>query len=968
YVEAVTVYDGDVYTQVREIVVPPEDRVLNVEVTPDKKEYKPGEKAKVKVTLTEAGGEPFDGSLVMTMYDKSVEYISGGSNVPDIKTFHWKWRRHHNVSQQHTLNRTGGNHNIGQGMQYIGVFGRMIPQPTDGERQLAQTEDEVADAAPEAASLGFAGKQGGRGGGPRADSDRLRRKSADKAGGAPEEPGADMAETTVRTTFADTAFWSGTLETDKNGQAEVEITMPENLTTWKTTVWAMGAGARCGQGTAEAVTTKNLIVRLQAPRFFVQKDEVVLSANIHNYLDAAKTVTAVLELEGPCLVPVGGKAAGEDGVIRLTRKLQVDAKGEKRVDWRVKVAQPGTAVIRMKGLTDQESDAMQMTFPVLVHGILKTESWTGVVLPEVMKNTVVVRVPAERRPEQTELTVRFSPSLAMAMVDALPYLVEYPHGCTEQTLNRFVPTVITQKILREMELDLDAIKKKRANLNAQELGDPEKRAAQWKRFERNPVFDREEVTRMVKAGLDKLTNMQNADGGWGWFSGWGEHSYPHTTAVVVHGLQVARANDVAIVPGVLERGIAWLETYQARQIQLLKNAEQDPKVKPWKSHTDNLDALVYTVLVDEKKDSDEMRRYLYRDRTTLSVYAKAMFGLALHKAGHHEQRDMLKRNVEQYLQQDDENQTAWLKLPNAGWWWYWYGSEIEAHAWYLKLLAATEPKSEKASRLVKYLVNNRKHATYWNNTRDTAYAIEALADYIRATGQDKPEMTVTVLVDGKEHAKVEVTPDNLFTIDNTVVLKGTDVTDGKHTIEIRRTGKGRLYWNAYLTNFTMEDPITHAGLEIKVRRKFYKLVEVDKTVKAEGAHGQAVDKKVEKYERKPLENLDELKSGDLLEVELVIESKNDYEYILFEDLKAAGTEPVQVRSGYNGNDMGAYVEFRDQRVVFFVRQLARGKHSVSYRLRAEIPGRFSALPTKASAMYAPELKANSDEFKLKIVD
>lgn len=109
-------------------------------------------------------------------------------------------------------------------------------------------------------------------------------------------------------------------------------------------------------------------------------------------------------------------------------------------------------------------------------------------------------------------------------------------------------------------------------------------------------------------------------------------------------------------------------------------------------------------------------------------------------------------------------------------------------------------------------------------------------------------------------------------------------------------------------------------------------------------------------------------SGDLVEVELEIESKNDYEYILFEDMKAAGFEPVNVRSGYIPNDIGAYVEFRDERVAFLVRQLARGKHSVSYRLRAEIPGSFSALPTKASAMYAPELKANSDEIKLTVVD
>ena len=100
-------------------------------------------------------------------------------------------------------------------------------------------------------------------------------------------------------------------------------------------------------------------------------------------------------------------------------------------------------------------------------------------------------------------------------------------------------------------------------------------------------------------------------------------------------------------------------------------------------------------------------------------------------------------------------------------------------------------------------------------------------------------------------------------------------------------------------------------------------------------------------------NLATLKSGDLVEVELEIDSKNDYEYLIFEDLKAAGFEPIEVRSGYNGNDMGAYVELRDETVGFFARTLARGKHSVRYRLRAEIPGKFSALPATPPACTPP---------------
>jgi len=187
-------------------------------------------------------------------------------------------------------------------------------------------------------------------------------------------------------------------------------------------------------------------------------------------------------------------------------------------------------------------------------------------------------------------------------------------------------------------------------------------------------------------------------------------------------------------------------------------------------------------------------------------------------------------------------------------------------------------------------------------------------------------------------------------------------------VELKKQGTGPLYYNGYMTNFTLEDFITKAGLEVKVERKYYRLKKVDKTIKAAGSRGQAVDQKVEKYEREELANDAELTSGDLVEVELTIESKNDYEYLVFEDMKPAGFEPVDLRSGYNGNALRAYMEFRDNRVVFFVNRLARGKHSVSYRMRAEIPGRFSALPTKAWAMYAPELKANSDEIKLRVED
>jgi uncharacterized protein YfaS (alpha-2-macroglobulin family) len=395
--------------------------------------------------------------------------------------------------------------------------------------------------------------------------------------------------------------------------------------------------------------------------------------------------------------------------------------------------------------------------------------------------------------------VRYSPTLAGALVDALPYLVDYPHGCTEQTLNRFLPTVITQRTLQRMKLDLKAIRDKRTNLNAAELGDDKERAKGWKRFERNPVFDPDEVKKMTQAGVTALTNMQCSDGGWGWFSGWGEHSWPHTTAVVVHGLQIAKANDVALVPNVLERGVDWLKGYQAEQVRLLQNAPA--KVIPFKTRSDDLDALVNLVLVDAGVNNAHMRDFLYRDRVELSVYAKALLGLALHKQNEGAKLKMVLENISGFVVEDEENQTSYLKLPNGSPWWYWYGSETEANGWYLKLLSATSPKDKKTAGLVKYLLANRKHSTYWNSTRDTAVCIEAFADYLKASGEDKPDLTVEVWLDGKKLKEVKIDSSNLFSFDNKLVLTGVNVTEGKHTVEIKKKGSGPLYCNAYLSNF-----------------------------------------------------------------------------------------------------------------------------------------------------------------------
>ncbi len=953
FVEAVAVSGGEVFSAIKELAVPPQNKVLNVEVVPSSLKYKPGEQAKVALRLSDLAGKPVFGSFALSVYDKAVEYISGGSNAPDIKTFFWKLQRGHRpvlLSSliEHSENLVSSSDMM---MRSLGVLGAIAGNRASGLRLSMPKKDRSKGA------LGTEDSAGAQFYALESDAAAEPAMLMDKEASGDSLNSADvsLAVAQVRREFADTAYWAGTLSTNEHGLAELSFKMPENLTEWKMQAWAMGEGVRVGQGSASVVTAKDILVRLQTPRFLVEKDEVVISANVHNYLKSTKLAKVRLELPGDNLKNEGP----------AEQEAEVTPGTDRRVDWTVRALKTGEAAVRALALTDEESDAVEMRFPVQVHGMLKTESYSGCIDPEASEAALKIKVPKERQVSESRLEIRYSPSLAAAMVDALPYLLAYPYGCTEQTLNRFLPAVVVQKTLGQLGFKLKDIRDKRTNLNAQEVGDSKERAKQWQRFKEEPVFDEDEAARIAKAGLERLKDMQLADGGWGWFSGLAEHSTPHMTAYVMHGLQVAKeAGVLSIDPLMFSRGLDWLKHYQAKQLQELENVGAEKK--PAKAHPDDLDAFVYMVLADAGVFDAKMREFLFRDRQQLALYTKAMFGLALFKEEQKEKLEMLMSNIGQYLVQDEENQTSYLKQPDN--WWYWYNSEYEALAYYLKLLSRVDPGSKVAPRIVKYLLNNRKHGTYWNSTRDTALVMEAFAEYLKTSGEAEPDLTLEILIDGKRVREQRITRENMFDYDNSLIIKGDALEAGEHRVELRKKGRGPVYFNAYMINFSLEDFIGKSGLEIKVNRNYFKLVRREAVDIGIGSRGQAVEQRVDKYQRMPLESLALLKSGDLAEIELEIDSKNDYEYLAFEDMKPAGFEPLELRSGYNANDLNAYVEYRDNRVVFFASRLPRGKRSLSYRMRAEIPGKFSALPTKASAMYAPELKANSDEFRVKVED
>ena len=1002
FIEATTVADTRVHQQSRRICVPPAEGILKVAVEADKPEYAPGEKATVQVTARTPDGEPAAAQVTLSAFDKSVLYIQGEYTPPIAKFFHGNVRTHSmhmrtNLTEQ--FSSWGYIHRPFQQLYpyadgWWGFWGPSVQDwRTVGDRTLDRLGgfDEYARleekrsvsryAARESNGLAFGGSAD-QAGGPAAASKPMSSVSGpadraklqmDKSGSAKSpEPGGDLVEAEVRKRFADTAVWLTTLTTDANGQAAASFEMPENLTTWKINAWGMTKATKVGQATASAVTTKNLLVRLQAPRFFMEYDEVVVSAIVHNYLQTKKKAQVILELEGECLHPLDrrGKTYGRPSMgpskadFRITKSVEVERNGEQRVDWRVKVNKEGIATVRIKALTDEESDAMQMAFPVLVHGITKQVATTGSMRPDEKHKSLTVEldVPDKRRPELTYLEVKYAPSLIGAMLDALPYCIYYPYGCTEQTMSRFLPAVMTRKTLQNIGLQLDDVRNVKGRLDEiRRIEKGEHRSIYWM----SPIFDDKALDKMISQGLARIGNMQHGDGGWGWWTRGDSSSY--LTSYVLFALCHARQCDVKVDENMISRGMNWLKNWEIARL----------RDTPWVPHANhayvayvlslkNIKATYKPDKGDERPGDLIERLWLGRDK--LNLYGKALLALAMANLDDARAKTVL-QNIMQYKQENAETQVTHFRTPRAGWW-YWWNNDIETNAWILRAIVKLDPKSDVAPRLVKWLLNNRRNGYYWRSTRDTTMCIAAMSDFVVASGEGKPDFTLTLDFDnGTIVKKVKIDKDNFFSYDNTMILKGAALGGGKHTLKITKDGPGALYFNTYLRYFTKEEHITAAGHELKVDRKYFKLVQVPYEVTVEGAKGQKLTEKRLRYKRVPVKHGDTVQSGDVIQVELKVKSDNDYTYLCFEDMKPAGCEPTQLRSGGKGQEgFWSYMELRDEKVVFFLGNLQEGEHLLRYRLRAEVPGTFHALPTVLYGMYVPELRANSNEHVIQIKD
>ncbi|MHC4841300.1 MAG: MG2 domain-containing protein, partial [Planctomycetota bacterium] len=372
----------------------------------------------------------------------------------------------------------------------------------------------------------------------------------------------------VRKNFKDSVYYNHRVVTGPDGKATITVEMPDNLTDWQINARGITRVAKVGEDNHNVMTTKKLILRDQAPRFFVEGDIVTLSGIIMNRYDEDMSVNARLQLN-----PTDTATEAEKNAFCSyqlfpetpgAQTVTVPANGEVRVDWQVKMTGAGLFQIRMLALSELESDATIKSYKCKVRGAEMYQAVTAVIEDDQKEASFEVNLPDALDPNQTNLDLQLSPSVAALAMDAIPYLLEFPYGCVEQTMSRFLPAVVVRKTLENAGISLEDIGKRRAQL---EYEGTNPQAAYW--YKRSPVFNSDTMNAIINAGIKRLSLFQHGDGGWGWWRGGRSDTY--MSAYVVYGLQTAKEAGVKFDFNMLKRGVNFL-TSKARTEKNLHRA------------------------------------------------------------------------------------------------------------------------------------------------------------------------------------------------------------------------------------------------------------------------------------------------------------------------------------------------------------------------------------------------------------
>ncbi|MBN2380157.1 hypothetical protein JXM67_10200 [candidate division WOR-3 bacterium] len=706
-------------------------------------------------------------------------------------------------------------------------------------------------------------------------------------------------EPKVREKFKDMAYWNAFVRTDAKGFAEVDFVYPDNLTTWRTTVRAVTLDTRVGEGRTKTLVTKDLLVRISPPRFVTERDSLVIATIVHNYTRDPQKVDLSFTAEGVNLL---------DNTVHTAT---IRPGGTFRVDWPVVCTEPGDAVLTAKAIGAEYSDAMKLTIPANPYGIERLLSLAAFMPRDNQTETkkFTLTEEAQIRTVSAELTV--TPTLGTALFAGLSYLASYPYGCTEQTMSSFFPDLIVADLIQDPA-----------------KGDSALAAA---------------LPLMIRKGLAKLYGYQHTDGGWGWWTD--DESMNFMTAYVVHGLTYATVLGYEVNQNAIKRGARALENF-------LRERELNTTERCY---------MVYVLSMAPEDTTAKGRKALIKEQLAKleaeggDPYTKALMALAYHQIG----EDAKAKAILAILKKEalTEGETVyWSGRTRAVE--FWWDDAVEVTATTLRAFLAVSPDDEIVPKIVFWLLRERR-GNRWKSTKDSALALMALAEFLKGTRDDAPDLELELELNGSRLASYHITQDNLSDFNRPIKLELDGIRYGENALTVEKKGPGNLFASVLLSYYSKETDITAGGNELKVHRQYYRLIP------RVSEYGEL------EYDKVELSGPVDV--GDPVFVKLFVDCDDEYEYVMLTDPLPAGFEVAQDRDRYRIRDerywwgyydyedwgyMYSGREIHDDHVAFFMSYLWQCRE-MSYVIVPEVPGRFQVMPAEVSLMYYPDKRGHS---------
>lgn len=868
-----------------------EQQELLVTLTPSTAKAGPGEMVTFDLQATDYAGNPVAAEFSLDLVDKAVLTLS--PRTPDAIVGAFYGRRGLGVSTASGLS--------------VSVNRMLLEELEEYDREVKEgrafAEDEAFALAPEA-PMPVATMEAGM----VVEKEVALEAPAAQGAASALPPGVELREE-----FADTAYWRADVVTDRAGKAVVEVELPDNLTTWVMRGVGATVATQVGEGTTEVVATKPLLIRPVAPRFFVVDDHVQLAANVSNNTGQTLDVTVALDAVGLIF----------DQSTSPQSRIQIPAGDEKKVTWWVTAQDVPNVDLVFSAISGEYSDASRPRLATGPEGTLKVFRYTApeivgtggqIVGPAGDSRTEAIAMPSKYDDRRGELSIRLDPSLAAGMRDGLAYLEHFEYECTEQTVSRFLPNVLTYRALRDLG-----------------LADPELEA---------------KLPGLVEEGLTRLYLQQHGDGGWGWW--YDDDSNPYLTSYVVFALVKAQEAGFAVQPDVIQRGLDFLNGQLVPTGRL--NATREANRQAW---------ILYVMAEsDERGRVSEWVDSLYEGREKLSHYSRAYLAMTL---------DLLQPGDDRIKTLlADLNNDAILSATGAHWeesyydWWA-MNTDTRSTAIVLDALTKLDPDNALIPNVVRWLMVARQDGI-WETTQETAWSLIALTDWMVVTGELEGEYAYGVSLNGDVLTDGEVTSE---TINQSIKLR-VDVTDlladvANYLTIGRGEGPGRLYYTAHLKVYLPVEEIEPLDRGIIVQRQYTRADCVPTEGKVcptvtEARVGDVIQVKLTLIAPHDLYYVvveDMLPAGaEAIDTSLDVTSLLESSPALRRQADRGGYWYEFYWWWWNWYSRS---ELRDEKVVLFADYLSAGTYEYTYTIRAVLPGEYQVIPTFANEFYFPEV-------------